>query len=262
MKTRRTSIQIMADVLFALLLREFQTRFGSRRMGAFWMIFEPMIHVMVMLFIFSVIRARTVQGMDYPIFLLTGMLPFFMMRNIAKNLMESVNANQALFAYPNIKIFDTYIARTLVEIIIYGTIYLIFLFSLGYWFGFDVSIAHPIGFFSALLTGILFSFGLGVLLSILAQAMPSIKSFVGILFMAFYFISGILFPLWIIPEKYLSLVLLNPYAHIISNLRDSVFSYYPTVQGVNMTYPTIATIAILFCSLGLYQIRKERLLMR
>lgn len=250
----------MTDVLFALLLREFQTRFGSRRMGAFWMIFEPAIHVFVMLFIFSVIRARSVQGMDYPLFLLSGLIPFFMMRNIAKNLMSSVDANKALFVYPNIKILDTYIARTLVEIIIYSTIYLLFLFCLGYWFNFDVSIAQPLGFFGALLTGILFSFGLGVLLSILSQALPSIKSFVGIMFMAMYFISGILFPLWIIPEKYMHWVLWNPYAHIISNIRDSAFPYYPNIPGVSLTYPTIATIVILFCALGLYKVRKERLL--
>lgn len=262
MKTKRSSAQIMADVLFALLLREFQTRFGSRRMGAFWMIFEPAIHVFVMLFIFSVLRARTIQGMDYPLFLLAGLIPFFMMRNIAQKLMDSVGANQALFVYPNIKIFDTYISRTLVEIIIYGTIYLIFLFCLGYWFHFDVSIAHPIGFFGALLTGILFSFGLGILLSILAQALPSIKSFVGIMFMAMYFISGVLFPLWIIPKKYLSWVLWNPYAHIISNIRNSVFIYYPDIEGVSIVYPNIATIIILFCACGLYKLRKERLLMR
>lgn len=262
MKTKRTSIQIIADVLFALLLREFQTRFGSRRMGAFWMIFEPALHVFVMLFIFSVIRARSVQGMDYPLFLLSGLIPFFMMRNIAKHLMGSVSANQALFVYPNIKIFDTYIARTLVEIIIYGVIYVIFLFCLGYWFHFDVSIAQPIGFFGALLTGILFSFGLGIFLSILSQAFPSIKSFVGIMFMAMYFISGILFPLWIIPEKYLGWILWNPYAHIISNVRDSAFTYYPKIQGVSITYPTIATIVMLFCALGLYKVRKERLLMK
>ncbi len=260
MKTKRTSIQIMADVLFALLLREFQTRFGSRRMGAFWMIFEPAVHVFIMLFIFSIIRARTIQGMEYPLFLLSGLIPFFMMRNIARNLMESVNANKALFVYPNIKIFDTYISRALVEIIIYGTIYLLFLFCLGYWFHFDVSIAHPIGFFGALLIGILFSFGLGILLSILAQALPSIKSFVGIMFMVFYLISGVLFPLWIIPEKYMHWVLWNPYAHIISNIRSSAFLYYPTINGVSALYPSIVTIIVLFCALGLYKFRKERLL--
>ena len=252
----------MADVLFALLLREFQTRFGSRRMGAFWMIFEPMIHVLVMMFIFTVIRARSVQGMEYPLFLLTGMIPFFMMRNIAKNLMEAVNANQALFAYPNIKILDTYIARALIEIMIYSIIYIIFIFCLGFWFDFDVSIAYPFGFIGAIFTGILFSFGLGILLNIISHIIPGIKSFIGVIFMALYFLSGVIFPLWVVPEKYLKWILWNPYAHIISNIRESTFIYYPGVQGVTFLYPAFATIVILFCALGLYQARKERLLMK
>lgn len=252
----------MADVLFALLLREFQTRFGSRRMGAFWMIFEPMIHIMVMLFIFTVIRARSVQGMDYPLFLLSGMIPFFMMRNISRKLMDSVSANKALFVYPNIKIFDTYIARTLVEMIIYSIIYVIFIFSLGYWFNYDVSINQPLGFIGAIFVGVLFSFGLGILLSVIVDVFPSIKSFIGILFMALYFLSGVIFPLWIIPEKYLGWILWNPYAHIISNIRDSAFMYYPEIQGVSVTYPIVMTILMLFGSLGLYRVRRYRLLMR
>ncbi|MGL4674280.1 MAG: ABC transporter permease, partial [Wohlfahrtiimonas sp.] len=87
-----------------------------------------------------------------------------------------------------------------------------------------------------------------------------IKSFVGIMFMVFYLISGVLFPLWIIPEKYMHWVLWNPYAHIISNIRSSAFLYYPTINGVSVLYPSIVTIIVLFCALGLYKFRKERLL--
>ena len=75
---RRTPFQIMQDVLFALVLREYLTRFGSRRMGAFWEVFEPMINIAFMMFIFTVIRARSMPGMDMPMFLLTGMIPFFL----------------------------------------------------------------------------------------------------------------------------------------------------------------------------------------
>lgn len=262
MRVKRSPITIMTDVLFALLLREFLTRFGNRRMGAFWMIFEPMLHVAVMMFIFSVIRVRTVQGMEYPLFLLSGIVPFFMMRNIAKKLMDSVSANQALFVYPNIKIFDTYIARAIIEIFIYTIIYCIFLFCLGFWFHYDVSINRPIGFMAALLIGILFSFGLGILLSILVQVFPNVKTFVGVVFTILYFMSGVLFPLWIIPEQYLKWLLWNPYAHILSNIRESAFIHYPVIQGVSWSYPIIATVVVLFIAIGLYRIRKDRLLMK
>lgn len=262
MRTRRPPLKIMQDVLFALVLREFLTRFGSRRMGAFWMLFEPMAHIGVMLFIFSVIRARHMPGMDFAVFLITGMIPFFLMRNIVMKLMDAVSANQALFAYPNIKIFDTYIARVLVECIIYICIYAILVFILGFWVGYDVKIAHPLEWISALMIGVLFSFGLGIIFSILVHAMPNLKSIIRIVFMPIYLISGIIFPLWIIPEQYLPWVLWNPYAHIISDVREGVFAYYPHVPGVSQTYPLICTIIFLFVGLGLYRLRRERLLMR
>lgn len=252
----------MVDVLFALLLREFQTRFGNRRMGAFWVLFEPVAHVALIMFIFTVIRARQVTGIDYPIFLLTGMIPFFMMRNIVMKLMDSVSANQALFAYPNIKIFDTYLSRMLVECLISTCVYIILIFTLGYWFSYDVSIAYPIEWCFSLIIGIFFSFGLGILLSIIIQAMPNTKSIIKILFMPLYLISGVIFPLWIIPTKYLPWILWNPYAHIISNIRQSIFPYYPDIVGVSSLYPFMCTLVFLFLGIGFYRARRYRLLMK
>lgn len=262
MKTVRNPLHIIKDVLFALVLREFLTRFGSRRMGAFWLLLEPMAHISIMLFIFTVVRAREVTGMEFPIFLLTGMIPFFLMRNITMKLMDAVSANQALFAYPNIKIFDTYIARTLVECLISATVYSIFIFALGFWGGYDVSIAHPLEWLGYLAIGIAFSFGLGILFSIIVQMMPNAKSLIYIVFMPIYLISGVIFPLWIIPEQYLPWLLWNPFAHIISEIRQSIFVYYPDIPGVNTEYPLACTVIALFISLGLYRVRRYRLLAR
>lgn len=258
--SKRSSLQIMQDVLFALVLREYLTRFGSRRMGAFWMLFEPMAHIGAMMFIFTVIRARSVPGMEFPVFLLTGMLPFFLMRNIIFKLMDSVGANRALFAYPNIKIFDTYVARVFVEISVTSCVYVIFLFILGFWGGYDVSIAYPLEWIFALLEGILFAFGLGIIFSIVVQVAPNIKTFLRIMFLPLYLMSGVIFPLWVIPEKYLPYFLWNPFAHLVSNIRESIFINYPYIPGVNQSYPLIWTVAVLFVGMGLYRIRRQRLL--
>lgn len=260
--SKRSSLQIMQDVLFALVLREYLTRFGSRRMGAFWMLFEPMAHIGAMMVIFTVIRARSVPGMEFPIFLLAGMIPFFLMRNIIFKLMDAVSANQALFAYPNIKIFDTYIARAFVEISISVSVYLIFLFILGFWGGYDISVAYPLEWMYSLFIGVIFSFGLGIIFSIVIQVAPNVKTFIRIMFLPLYLMSGVIFPLWIIPEKYLPLFLWNPFAHIISNIREAVFVNYPHIPGVSQSYPLIWTIVVLFIGTGLYRIRRQRLLTR
>ncbi|WP_034855776.1 ABC transporter permease [Ignatzschineria larvae DSM 13226] len=259
---KRSPFHIMQDVIFALVLREYLTRFGSRRMGAFWMLFEPIAHIGVMMFIFTMIRARSVPGMDYPMFFLTGLIPFFLMRDIIFKLMDAIGANQALFAYPNIKIFDTYVARVLVEISISCVIYGIFIFIFGFWIGYNVLVAYPLSWLYSLLVAILFSFGLGIILSVVTVVMPNLKSFIRLLFLPIYLISGVIFPLWIIPERYLSWVLWNPFAHFISNIRESVFENYPMIPGVSQIYPLICTIFVLFIGLGLYRIRRQRLLIK
>lgn len=261
-RQKRSPLVITKAVIFALVLREFLTRFGKRRMGAFWVLFEPAIQIAVMMVIFTVIRLRSVPGMDMPVFLLTGMVPFFLMRNIALNLMESINANRALFAYPNITIFDTYIARVLVEFIISATVYVILIFALGFWFDYDVSIAYPIEWILALSIGVFFSFGLGIFFSVIAQVMPNSKTFIRLLFMPLYFISGVIFPIWMIPTQYLPWVLWNPYLHIIDKIRSSIFVVYPEIPGVSYSYPIAMTLLFLFFALGLYRVRKEALLTR
>lgn len=261
-KQQRSAFTITRTVIFALLLREMQTRFGSRRMGAFWLLFEPIASIAVMMFIFTVIRARHVPGMDFPVFLLAGIVPFFLMRNIALKLMDSIDSNRALFAYRNIAIFDTYIARVLVESAIMSCVYVTILFILGFWFAYDVRIAYPIQWFGALLNGILFAIGLGISFSIVVQAMPNAKSFIRLLFLPMYLISGIIFPLWVIPQKYLPWVLWNPFAHLIDNIRSAVFLNYPVTQGVNYSYPFFMTLMLLFIALGLYRVRKQALLTR
>ena len=260
--SKRSPLRIMRDVLFALVLREFLTRFGSRRMGAFWMLFEPAIHIGVLMFIFTVIRVRQVPGMDFPMFLLTGIIPFFLMRNIALQLMNAVDANKALFAYPNIKIFDTFVARVFVELLISSAVYAIFIFILGFWVGYDVTIAYPLQWMYAILIGILFAFGLGIVLAVIVQAAPNSKSLIRLLFMPLYFISGVIFPLWVIPEKYLPWILWNPFAHIVSNIREAVFVSYPHIPGVSHYYPFLCAVIFLFIGIGLYRVRREQLLVR
>ena len=57
-------------------------------MGVFWVLFEPAAQVALMIYIFSAFRGGTLLGMDYPIYLLMGMIPFFLIRNIALGIME------------------------------------------------------------------------------------------------------------------------------------------------------------------------------
>jgi len=256
---KRSSLAIMASVIFALVLREIRSRFGAKRFGVFWVLFEPVVHVLALVTFMMILRGRHIPGFDYPIFLITGIVPFLLMRNIALRTMEAVNANKALFAYKQITPFDTFVARTIVEFSLSACVYIILMAGLGFWFEYDISIAHPLEWFFALLVGVLFAFSLGLLLCMIVEIFPDIKIFFRMVFLPLYFLSGVVFPWWVQPPRLLHWMLWNPFFHIVDRLRESVFEYYPENREITIIYPAKLVFFLLFIALALYRGRRQKL---
>lgn len=255
----RSPLQIKKSVIFALVLREARSRFGQRRMGAIWTLIEPICHLLILSLLFGLLRGRTVAGIDYPVFVLVGLAPFLLFRNTALRLMNSPKENRSLFAYKQIKPLDTFIARVLVEFSISATAYAILVFGFA-WYGFDMSIKSPIEWMLTILLGVLFSFGLGMLLSLIAHAMPSSTLFLRMMFFPLYFISGVLIPAAYLPHAMLPLLLLNPFLHLLELIRAEIFPHYVPVDGVSLNYVIAFTLVLLFVSLGTYRVRRLHLI--
>ena len=54
----RNSWQIQRAVFLALFIRELKTRFGKYRLGFFWAMIEPIVHILVLTILFSLLRDR------------------------------------------------------------------------------------------------------------------------------------------------------------------------------------------------------------
>lgn len=255
----RSSLQIQKSVIFALVLREARARIGDSRIGAVWMLLEPICHLLIFSILFTLIRGRTVAGIDFPVFVLVGMAPFLLYRNTALRLMDSPKENRALFAYKQIKPLDTFIARVLVESCIAATVYSILVFGFA-WYGFDMSIKAPIEWLLTIILGLLFSFGLGMLLALIAHAIPGSKVFIRMMFFPLYFISGVLIPAAYLPHDMLPLLLLNPFLHLVELIRGEIFPYYMPVDGISIQYVVACTVVLLFVSLGTYRVRRLHLI--
>jgi capsular polysaccharide transport system permease protein len=255
----RSPLQIKKSVIFALVLREARSRFGERRMGAIWTLIEPICHLLILSVLFGLLRGRTVAGIDFPVFVLVGLAPFLLFRNTALRLMNSPKENRSLFAYKQIKPLDTFIARTLVEFSISASVYAILVFGFA-WYGFDMSIKSPIEWMLTILLGMLFSFALGMLLSLIAHAIPGSNMFIRMMFFPLYFISGVLIPAAYLPHAMLPLLLLNPFLHLLELIRAEIFPHYVPVDGVSLSYVVVFTLILLFVSLGIYRVRRLHLI--
>jgi capsular polysaccharide transport system permease protein len=255
----RSPLQIKKSVIFALVLREARARFGERRMGAVWTLLEPICHLLIFSVLFSLIRGKTLAGIDFPVFVLVGMAPFLLFRNTALRLMDSPKQNRPLFAYKQIKPLDTFIARVLVEFSIAATVYVILVSGFA-WFGFDMSIKAPIEWMLTIFLGLLFSFGLGMLLALIAHAIPGSNTFIRMIFFPLYFISGVLIPATYLPHAMLPFLLLNPFLHLLELIRAEIFPHYVPVDGVSLHYVIATTLILLFVSLGTYRVRRLHLI--
>lgn len=253
---KRSPTSIVKAVIFALTLREMRGRLNARRLGAFWVLFEPIAHVLALVALFTIVRGRNIPGFEVPVFLLVGIVPFLMMKNVCLKLMEAVASNKALFSYRQIKPFDAIVARSLVEISLSACVYVILMAGIGFFGGFYVGVAHPMEWLGVLVVALVLSFSIGMILCVVGEAVPELKTFFRLMFLPLYFISGVVYPVWIMPHNILSWILWNPFLHIIDSLRWAVFSEYPQTPGINMAYPSAIALIFLFVAMGVYRARR------
>lgn len=256
---KRGPFKISRAVIFALILREVRGKFGANRLGAFWFVFEPLAHIVVMISIYTVLRAHRNYGVDLPMFLVSGVIPFLLFKNIALKGMEATSANKALFSYRQIKPFDTIVARTIVECALMACIYLVVIFALGFWGGYDVAIHHPLEWFFFLGIGVLFSFGLALIFCVIGEAVPESKTFIRLSYMPLYLLSGIIIPIWILPPQILDWMTWNPLLHIIDGMRASNFLMYPKIRGISGAYAVAITVVTLCIGMALYRAQRLKL---
>lgn len=255
---KRTSLEIVGSVTFALILREVRGRFGRVRMGAFWTVAEPLLHILAFTIFVTALRGATVNGIEFPVYLFCALAPFLLFRNIVFSLMESLEANKGLFSYKQILPLDTFVSRAVVETTIFALVYC--LISIGFlWLGYDVTIDNPIEWLATLATALTFSFSLGVAFAMVVQVLPEAKVFFRLIFLPLYILSGILFSPASLSAEVQSLLLINPYLHITELLRAEVFSSYRPMSGVSMHYIFVVAVASLCISLAIYRLRREHL---
>lgn len=255
----RKSWQIQRTVVFALFLREIKTRFGGRWMGIFWVLLEPLAHVLLMMAMFGVMHRAAAPGIEYPVFLVTGLLPFFAFKGLALRLMDAVDSNRGLFGYRQVKPMDALLSRALLETALNAVVYLIALALLG-WIGFQFLPARPLELMATGFLLLVLGAALGTAFAVATNELPQTRSFIRIAAFPLYMLSGVIFPVHAIPADYHVYLLWNPVLHLIELSRASFFSQYVLVQGINIEYPLAWCLLATMGALSLYRVRRLSLI--
>ncbi|MBB2325342.1 ABC transporter permease [Escherichia coli] len=254
----RSGLEVQQAAVKALFLREIKTRFGKYRLGYLWAILEPAAHLLVLLTIFGFIMHRTMPDISFPVFLLNGLIPYFIFSSIATRSIGAIGANQGLFNYRPVKPIDTIIARSLLEVLIYCGVYIVLMAFVAL-LGEEFTVINIITIILTWIFLTLFSFGIGLIFMVVGNTFPESEKFLPILIKPLYFISCIMFPLHSIPKEYWPMLLWNPLIHVVELSRESVVIEYKS-DGVSLQYLAISALISLFIGLALYRTREEAML--
>lgn len=251
---------LMRAVVFALFLRELKTRLGGRWWGLVWALGEPLAAAGVLLGLYLLLHARAVGGIDPLLFLVSGVLPFQLFKQLVMRSMEAIDANQGLFAYRQVRPVDTVPARALVELCLALGVLAVTVAVVA-WLGHDVLPRHPLELLGVSVLLVLLGTTLGLLAAVATGgALARGRAAVRIATIPLMLASGVVFPVAALPPAARELLLLNPVLHLLELLRSAVFgeAYHALPQaGVRLPLATWLVAAVL--AMALYRARRDRL---
>jgi capsular polysaccharide transport system permease protein len=247
-------------VLFALVLRELRTRIGRHWTGILWTMLEPLAHVLVILTVFGYLRNIASSVMDFPVFLVSGMMPFFLFRNLAQRLTDSIDNNRGLFSYRQVKPLDTVLGRGIVECLVWLAVLLITLAILQ-WLGFRALPRQPLQLLGIAALTALLGGALGLFLAVVTHGRPRVRSLVRMIYMVLYFTSGVIFSIERMPAEFLDWLSWNPMLHLVDLARNAFEPLHALHADLGWSYPAAFTLVLLATALAVYRRDRQKLLM-
>ena len=238
----------------ALLQRELITRFGKYKLGAIWVLIDPLVSVIVLGLILGPFLGRSTGEIPYPFFLLCGFMLMSMLTGPINAGINAISANQGLLVFKKVQAIDPFIARFIFQLLT-NTAALIVFCIIAYWLGIVISLDRiPEAAFCVIVTWIIGS-GLGLQLGVACLKFVELEKVVQYIQRPLLFVSAVLYPIDAIPPEARKYLLYNPLVHTIEYLRMTLFPSY-VADNVNLYYP--AAWALIASALGLMTYRNNR----
>lgn len=248
----RPSLLITLSVWRALFLREALARLFSGRATWFWLVAEPVFSVAIMLFIFTVIRVRTIGGIDTMLWLMVGMLGFFMFRRTGTQAQNAISANRTLFTYRQVLPVDTALVRAALEALLMVAVAGVLLIGAAL-LGHSVVPANPLAVLEAFLGLWLVGLGFGLVTSVAIELVHELGKVLKLVMAPLMIVSGVMIPISAVPQPYQGWLMLNPVAHGLEAARLGFAPYYHAVPELSVAYLYAFALVCIFFGLALYR---------
>ncbi|MGE5268586.1 MAG: ABC transporter permease [Thiohalocapsa sp.] len=253
-------LRVQVRVVGALIRRETRAHFGDMRLGYLWAIIEPGLHLVAYSLLFTyILRRHPLVGGSLVLFVLTGLIPYFLYAKLAIYLMGAIGSNRALLNLPPVKPFDVFASRAILEGATYLLVGAILLTGL-YLSGSPQAIPRdPMNLIGAIVAILCFGFGVGMINAVIVAFVPNWATIFSVVLGPVYLLSGIFFLVDEVPSPIRVYLLYNPLLHLIGWFRSGFYPNYSTAY-IDRLYALKWAITVLVLGLGVLRVARRKLL--
>ncbi len=240
-------------LLRQLVSRDFKVKYKRSVLGIFWSLLYPVLTMTVMALVFTNMFKFSTPGVNYLVYLMTGLVIFNYFSEASNLAMSSVVANFSLIN----KVYMPKYIFPLSKCIFIGINFLLTLiplYAIIFITGTGINVYHlllPFVFFCLFL----FTIGFGLILATVSVFLRDMFYIYGVVITLWTYLTPIMYDISIIPETYQILFKLNPLYWFIYFARDIIL--YNQVPGINV-WIYCALFAIVFLLLGIFIFKKKQ----
>lgn len=251
------------NLLLELTRKNVKLKYRNSWLGIFWSFLQPLLNMAVLSVVFSGIFGKKAEDVIcYPIFLFTGRLLYDFFTTSTKQAMISFRRNSAIikkiyvpkYMYPLSSIFSSYV-NFAISIICLVVVWVFFKLT-GFSNGHALELSwHALFCFVPMILLLIFSTGVGLILSVLAVYFRDIEYIWDVLSRLLLYTVPILYPLQKITRDWtMWLIKINPLYSMIELFRQCV------LYGTNMSLQLLlyATgVSLLTLAIGIFIFNKK-----
>ena len=205
------------ELLYFLVWRDVKVRYRQTALGAAWVVIQPLMTMVVFSVFFGKLAKIPSDGVPYPIFAFTGLLPWQLFANALTNSSNSLVGNQNLISkvyFPRLVIPLSGILAGLVD---FGVAFVVLLGMMWY-FHIAPSVAIwtlPLFVLLAMVTAL----SVGLWSAALNVKYRDVRQVIGFLVQFWMYATPVAYPSSLIPAKWRLVFGLNPMAGVVEGFR-------------------------------------------
>lgn len=241
------------DLILLFVRRNFVSQYKQTVLGPLWAIIQPLLTTVVFTVVFGNLAGLAAEGVPSFLFYLSGNVAWHYFSACLTQTANTFTGNSGIMGKVYFPRLVMPISTVLTNLISFAIQFSLFLgFGLYYWIKGSINPnAYVLMLPLLLLHMAMLSFGVGVIISSLTTKYRDLRMLIGFGVQLWMYGTPVAYDIGIVPEKYMTLYMLNPMTPIICTFRKA-FLGIGSFDLAHYLLSWIVTIIILFLGILLF----------